>query len=292
MLNESNGPAQPDPLDPVLPEGLPEVVPPLPVPNLRARNLPWSTAIGWLVAGWSDFCTNPLPSVIYGTLVFAVSIAFITSLFSVGMDYYLFPAMAGFLVLGPLVAGGLYEKSRRISEGATTGLSSMLLVRPLSGHQAIFMGTLLLLLFLLWMRAAVIIYAIFFGIRPFLGADQFLPTLFLTPTGWSMLMVGSAVGALFAAFAFAASVFSIPMLIQEDTDALTAMGVSIALAWNNLKVMLCWGAIVVGFFLISAFTGFVSLIVIFPVLGHGTWHSYRTIRVKPDIKERVFYSPA
>ena len=292
MLSKGHGPEKPDPLDPMLPEGLPEVVPPLPVPNLRARKLPWLTALNWLVAGWSDFCQNPLPSIVYGTLVFILSIAVVTSLFSVGMDYYLFPAMAGFMVLGPLLAGGLYEKSRRISDGIPTNLAAMLLVRPTSGHQALFMGTLLLLLFLLWMRAAVIIYAIFFGIRPFLGADQFLPTLFLTPTGWAMLLIGSAVGALFAAFAFAASAFSIPMLLQEDTDALTAMGVSIALVWNNLPVMLCWGALVLGLFVLSALTGFLSLIVIFPVLGHGTWHAYRMIRIRPDRRERVFYSPA
>ena len=93
-----------------------------------------------------------------------------------------------------------------------------------------------------------------------------------------MLLVGGAVGGLFAAFSFAISAFSIPMLLNERVDALTAMGTSMALVWNNCPVMLTWGAIVLGLFLLSLATGLVGLIVVFPVLGHGTWHAYRAIR--------------
>ena len=93
-----------------------------------------------------------------------------------------------------------------------------------------------------------------------------------------MLLVGSAVGGLFAAFSFAISAFSIPMLLNERVDALTAMGTSTALVWNNLPVMLTWAGIVVGLFLISLAIGLVGLIIVFPILGHGTWHAYRAIR--------------
>ena len=99
---------------------------------------------------------------------------------------------------------------------------------------------------LLWMRAAVIIYALFFGLRPFPGLDHIAGMLFTTPIGWSMLVVGTVVGGLFAAFSFAISAFSIPMLLNERLDAFTAMGTSMALVWNNLPVMLTWGAIVLG----------------------------------------------
>ena len=93
-----------------------------------------------------------------------------------------------------------------------------------------------------------------------------------------MLIVGTAVGGLFAAFSFAISTFSIPMLLAERTDAFTAMGTSISLVWNNLRVMLVWGAIVLVLFLLSLATALLGLIVIFPLLGHATWHSYRAIR--------------
>jgi uncharacterized membrane protein len=93
-----------------------------------------------------------------------------------------------------------------------------------------------------------------------------------------MLVVGGAVGGLFAAFAFAISAFSIPMLLSERTDALTAMGTSMALVWNNLPVMLTWAAIMLALIFVGIVTGLLGMIVVFPVLGHGSWHAYRTMR--------------
>jgi uncharacterized membrane protein len=195
------------------------------------------------------------------------------------------------MVIGPLIANGLYEKSRRLEEGEPVGLAPMMFVRMRSGYQAFFLGVMLLGLFLLWMRAAVLTYALFFGLVAFPGMDEILPMLFLTPTGWAMLVVGSAIGALFAAFAFAISVFAVPMLLEERTDALTAMGVSMAMVWSNLKVMLCWGAIVLGLFAVSVLTLLLGLVVVFPLLGHATWHAYRAMR-QGGGDERMFIRPA
>jgi uncharacterized membrane protein len=90
-----------------------------------------------------------------------------------------------------------------------------------------------------------------------------------------MLIVGSFVGGLFAAFSFAVSAFSIPLMFDRRIDALTAMGTSWALVWNNLPVMLVWGAIVLALFLLCVVTGLAGLIVVFPWLGHATWHAYK-----------------
>jgi uncharacterized membrane protein len=89
--------------------------------------------------------------------------------------------------------------------------------------------------------------------------------------------VGTAVGGLFAAFSFAISTFSIPMLLDRPIDAFTAMGTSISMVFRNLPVMLMWGAIVLALFLLSVATGLIGLIVVFPLLGHATWHSYKAI---------------
>ena len=102
--------------------------------------------------------------------------------------------------------------------------------------------------------------------------------LFTTATGWAMLVVGGAIGGLFAAFAFAISAFYIPMILTERVDALTAMGTSMALVWNNLPVMLTWAAIMLALIVVGIATGLLGMIVIFPVLGHGSWHAYRTMR--------------
>lgn len=257
---------------------IPAVVPPAPPAKTWSRNLPPSAAFAWLAAGWRDFLVSPLLSLSYGFLVFLVSVTIVVGLFAFGLDYILFPAFAGFTVVGPLLAIGLYEKSRRVADGEAVNLADMIFVRPRSGGQVLFTGVLLCLLVLLWMRAAVIIYALFFGLRPFPGLEHIAPMLFTTQIGLAMLLVGGVVGGLFAAFSFAISVFSIPMLLSERVDAFTAMGTSTALVWNNLPAMLTWGAIVLALFLASLATGLLGLIVVYPVLGHGTWHAYRAIR--------------
>lgn len=264
---------------------IPAVVPPVrPERASLKRGLPMAAAFGWLAAGWSDINLRPTLSYAYGISLFVLSVAVITGLFQFGWDAVLFPALAGFMVIGPAIAIGLYEKSRRLSEGRPVTLRSMILVEAKAGGQILFIGAALMVLMLLWMRAAVIVYALFFGLRPFPGLDQIAPMLFLTPTGWIMLMTGGVIGGLFAAFSFAISVFSVPMLLDRRLDALTAMGTSMAMVWNNLPVMLCWGAIVMALFALSVATGLLGLILVFPLLGHATWHAYRAV-ARPDEAE-------
>lgn len=249
----------------------------LPLGQRRRRDLPAGAAFDWLRAGWRDLTIQPGPSLVYGLVVFLVSLAIVWGLFAFGLDYILFPALAGFMVVGPLLAIGLYQKSRDIEEGTSISLARMIFVRARSGAQVWYTGAILCLLMLVWMRAAVIIYALFFGLRPFPGLDHVANMLFTTPEGWGMLVVGTVVGGLFAAFSFAISTFAIPMLLDERIDAFTAMGTSISLVWNNLPVMIAWGAIVLVLFLLCVATGLLGLIVVFPLLGHATWHSYRAI---------------
>eukprot|EP00873_Tetraselmis_striata_P030059 jgi/Tetstr1/450323/TSEL_037359.t1 len=129
---------------------------------------------------------------------------------------------------------GLYQKSAKLAQGERVRLSDMLAVKARSGGQMLFVGLLLTLLALIWLRAAVLVYALFFGYRAFPGADEFIPLIIGTPAGWGMLATGIVVGGLFAALGFAVSAFSIPMLLDRRTDALSAMGTSMALVWNNL----------------------------------------------------------
>lgn len=256
---------------------IPTVAPPLPTKNRWHRLLAPADAFTWLAKGWQDLTVQPMTSLCYGLLIFLASVAIVGGLFRLDWDYILFPAFAGFMVVGPILALGLYEKSRRLAAGLLVNLANMIFVRPRCGGQILFVGVLLCLLMITWMRAAVIIYALFFGLVPFPGLEHITPMLFTTPVGWAMLIVGSAIGGLFAAFSFAISAFSIPMMFDRRIDALTAMGSSMALVWNNLPVMLTWGAIVLALFLLSLATGMLGLIIVFPVLGHGTWHAYRAV---------------
>ncbi len=251
---------------------------PVPLAEQRRRHLPASAAFGWLAAGWRDLWNRPAPSLAYGVAVFVISIGIVWGLFALELDYILFPALAGFMVVGPLVAIGLYQKSHAIETGAPVSLNRMLFVEAYSGPQVLYTGAILCLLMLVWMRAAVIIYALFFGLRPFPGLDHITEMLFTTPEGWGMLLVGTVVGGLFAAFSFAISVFSVPMLLDQKVDAFTAMGTSISMVWRNLPVMVMWGVIVSVLFVASVLTALLGLVIVFPLLGHATWHAYKAIR--------------
>lgn len=241
------------------------------------RNLPLLVGLRWLAAGWRDFWIRPASSIAYGVGVFVLSVAFVWTLVRFGRDYILFPSLSGFLIVAPFLAIGLYEKSRAIEEGRPISLKAMLRVRPSAGAQVFFTGLLLSLLVLLWNRAAVLIWALFFGVTAFPGLNHVVQILLGTPYGWAMLVVGSAVGGLFASFAFAISVFAVPMLLDTRVDALTAMGISMKLVWNNLTPLVAWGAIVIVLFAICVATGLLGMIIIFPLLGHATWHAYRAV---------------
>jgi uncharacterized membrane protein len=238
------------------------------------RNLPALEGLRWLALGWRDFWRGPSTSIAYGVGVFLLSAAFVWTLFEFGRDYILFPSLAGFLIVAPFLAIGLYEKSRALGEGRRIGLVSMLATRPRAGAQVFFAGLLLSLLMLLWTRAAVLIWALFFGVTAFPGLDNVIGVLIGSAYGWAMVAVGTVVGGLFAAFAFSIGVFSVPMMLDRGVDALTAMGTSMKLVWNNLPAMIGWGAMVIALFALCVATGLLGMIVIFPLLGHATWHAY------------------
>ena len=260
---------------------IPETVAPLPKAVDRNRHLSPSEAFTWFAQGWHDLWTVPLPSLVYGAGVAIISLAIAAGIIFYRLDFALFPALAGFLVVGPALATGLYVKSRRLSKGSPVTLASMLIPERGTSQHVLFVGAVLLGLMLLWMRAAVLFYALFFGWKPFPGMDHILPMLFGTPIGVAMLVIGIVIGGIFAAFAFAISVFSIPMVLDKKFDAFTAMGTSMSIVWNNLPVMLLWGAIVLSLTVIALVSGMIGFVIIFPLLGHATWHAYVTMR-DPD----------
>ena len=266
-------------------EPLPALQPRLREADRFARDLPRTAAKDWLAAGWADLRNTPAQSLIYGFGVFVLSALVIAGLILVDLPWLIFPALSGFLVIGPLLAIGLYEKSRRLDTKFSASLGQMLFVRPRSGGQVAFAGLMLCLLVMLWLRAADLLYALFFGLLPFPGFDHILSQLLTTPRGWALIVTGSAVGGLFAAFAMAISLFSIPMLLERRVDALTALGTSFAMTTQNLRAVLPWGAIVTLGFALSAATGLLGLIVIFPLLGHGTWHAWVALRSPEGLEE-------
>lgn len=234
---------------------------------------PWA----WLAAGWRDLLRVPRVSLAYGLLFAGISGALTWSLFRLHLQHLLMPMAAGFMLVGPMLAVGLYETSRRLSEHQAVGLRQVLFVTTRSPTQLAFLGAMLMLMLLAWIRIALLIYALFFGLSEFPGFEQSVHLVFFTPEGLGMLAIGGAIGGAIAAGVFAVAAFAVPMLMVRDMDAISAMIASVAAVRANLWPMLVWGWLIVVLTGIGIATLYVGLIVTFPLLGHATWHAYRHV---------------
>ncbi|MEP3476835.1 MAG: DUF2189 domain-containing protein [Hyphomicrobiales bacterium] len=220
----------------------------------------------WLKLALQDFCSRPYISLFYGLGFFVISWLVISFLWFTGLAWMLLPAISGALLVGPIIAVGLYQISRTHQHHCQCSVAAP--------TQIALIGGILMILLLVWLRAATILFAIFYGLRPFPGLLEILSLIFTTPHGLALLFFGTMVGGLFAAFTFAITVFSIPMLVNQEVDAFTAMGRSLTTCLQNLKLTIVWGVMVTLLTIIGFLTGLVGMIVIFPLLGFATWHAY------------------
>lgn len=234
---------------------------------IKSRSRDGLEVFRWLGAGLRDFRAKPVLSLLYGFGFFVLSWVVIGFLFLTGLEWMLLPAVAGALLVGPIVAIGLYRISWHLEGEKNVGIAAP--------GQIALIGCVLMILLLTWIRAATILFALFFGLKPFPGFVETLSTLFLSTEGLALLVVGSLVGGLFAALTFAITIYSIPMLLREEIDAFTAMGRSFAKSLANLGATIRWGIVVTFLTSIGFLTGMLGMVIIFPLLGYATWHAYR-----------------
>lgn len=220
----------------------------------------------WLAAGWEDFKANLSVSLAYGLVLAAMGWAVVLGLAALGQGWMILPLIAGAMMLGPLATVGLYRISRRRMGMGGGGIAA--------ADQIFLVSVVMMVLALAWIRAATLLFAVFFGLRPFAGFIETLQTLFTTPAGIGLFLVGSAVGGLFAALGFAISAFSFPMLIHRNIDGFSAMALSFNAATQNFRLAVSWGAVVTILIALSLATGLLLLIPFFPLLGFATWHAY------------------
>lgn len=247
-------------------------------PRIRKVDLdrPWT----WLGAGWNDLVRAPKVGLAYGGLLAAISLGLALLLWLANAFYLLLPLTAGFALIAPLLAVGLYDTSRRLDAGLPVSLKQALLAWRLNPGQLALLGLVLGLLHLAWIRVATLLYAVFFSTQaPTLS--QLIDNILFSSVSLPFLIVGTLMGFVLAALAFAIAAVSIPMLLDRDTNVFTAIATSFVAVGENFRPMALWAVLIAGFTAFGLATFFVGLVVVLPLVAHATWHCYRDI-VVPD----------
>jgi uncharacterized membrane protein len=244
---------------------------------VEVRSVPAVAPLGWLAAGWRDFRAHPLPSAFYGAC-FALMGWLIVVTFE-HATAYVSALVTGFFLVGPFVAIGLYALSRRRERGEPPWLAPTL--DAWSGNVgAIGMFALVLAVILLvWARASLIVFALFYTAA--MPTVQGFLAQVLSLDNVEFLLAYLVVGGFFAILVFAISVVSVPMMLDRDTDGVTAVLTSLRAFAANLPAMIVWGVTIIAVVGAGFALWFVGLVVAAPVVGHATWHAYRALVEAP-----------
>ena len=229
-----------------------------------------------LRAGWDDFTAMPSHAIFLCIIYPVVGIVLAQLIFGFAILPFLFPLAAGFALIGPVAALGLYELSRRREAGLNTSASHALDVLHSPSIGAISaLGLLLLAIFFVWIAVAQAIYVANFGYAMPNSVGQFASEVFTTAAGWRLIVIGNLVGLVFAIAAMMLSAITFPLLLDREVGAATALHTSMRLVRKNPVTMAAWGVIVAALLLLGSLPFFIGLAVAIPVLGHATWHLYR-----------------
>ena len=248
--------------------------------------------------GWEDFKAVPSHAIILCLIYPVLGLVLARTVHGYSVLPLLFPMAAGFALLGPFAAIGLYEMSRRRETGEeASAWDAMEVFRSPSFGAMLGLGVLLFALFVTWIATAQAVYTAAFGYETAANIPDFAQRILTTQQGWWLIVVGCGVGFLFALVALCISVVSFPMMLDRHASAGEAIATSIRVVARNPVPMAAWGLIVAVLLVLGTLPFFLGLAIVLPLLGHATWHLYREVIVKdtnvrPIIPRRRERKPA
>jgi uncharacterized membrane protein len=236
-----------------------------------------------LQLGWEDFKAVPSHAIILCLIYPVLGLVLARLVHGYSVLPLLFPLAAGFALLGPFAALGLYEMSRRRENGQpASAWDAMDVFQSPSFGAMLGVGTMLLALFVVWIMTAQAIYTAAFGYETAANIPDFATRILTTPQGWWLIIVGCGVGFLFALVSLCVSVVSFPIMLDRHTGAGEAMVTSLRAVAKNPVPMAAWGLIVAVLLVVGSLPFFLGLAIVIPLLGHATWHLYREV-IAPEL---------
>ncbi len=229
-----------------------------------------------LERGFEDFKAIPTHLIFLCLIYPILGIVFARAASDQSVLPLIFPLLAGYTLIGPFVALGMYELSRRRERGLEISRRHLLgVLRSSNIVSIVLLGSVLMTIYFAWLIVAYSIYGQIFGSAPPPGVGPFFQQVLGTGAGWLLIVVGSGVGLIFAIAVFTLSVVSFPMLLDRRVNVVTATATSVRVVLENKVTMAIWGLVVVCALLIASVPFFLGLTIVLPVLGHATWHLYR-----------------
>jgi uncharacterized membrane protein len=245
------------------------------------REVAFDAPYAWLAAGWRDLRESARISLAYGAVFAAFAYVAVLQLTRLDALPLLLPLAIGFLLVGPILAAGLYEVSRlnerRSYRGEPVTFRAVAVAVWAARDRLAAFGMLLFVLYFFWMNVAFLLFMLFFGPASFPPLDEFVSALLLTVPGQGLLVTGTAVGAVFAAVAYSISAIAVPMIFDRNVDAVTAMLTSIRAVRTNLPAMALWAVLIAALSVAGLAFYFVGLAVTFPLAGYASWHAYKEL---------------
>ncbi|NML73184.1 DUF2189 domain-containing protein [Rhizobium sp. S-51] len=247
-----------------------------PQAKLRINPLGMNDVTAALKEGLADFRRFPAFGLFFGGIYALGGLFILVALSLYHQPWMIIPVAIGFPLIGPFVAVGLYEVSRRHERGDPITWRSVLTeVFRQRERQLSWMAFAVLFIFWIWIYQVRLLLALFLGFKIPATLAAFVTVVTTTPQGMLFLVVGTIVGAVIATILFSLTVISMPLLLDHDLDFVTAMLTSIRTVSENMLPMLTFGVIVAVIAILALIPGFLGLFVALPILGHATWHLYR-----------------